>query len=51
MRVEERGRESELARRLTAGEPEAFDRFIEHFRPKIFQYSWLTCGDRKTLRK
>jgi len=36
-----------LARRLTAGEPESFDHFIEHFRPKIFQYSWLMCGDRE----
>src|SRR5579863_4490246 len=47
MQAEERERESELARRLTAGEPESFDRFIEHFRPKIFQYSWLMCGDRE----
>jgi RNA polymerase sigma-70 factor (ECF subfamily) len=30
-----------------AGEPEAFDRFVEHFRAKIFQYSWLMCGQRE----
>ena len=30
-----------------AGEPEAFDRFVEHFRSKIFQYSWLMCGHRE----
>jgi len=47
MQPEEREREGELARRLMAGEPEAFDRFIDHFRPKIFQYSWLMCRDRE----
>src|SRR5579863_1015866 len=30
-----------------AGEPEAFDRFVDHFRSKIFQYSWLMCGHRE----
>src|SRR5208283_4424724 len=30
-----------------AGEPEAFDRFVEHFRAKIFHYSWLMCGHRE----
>ena len=47
MQAEERAREGDLARRLMAGEREAFDRFIEHFRPKIFHYSWLMCGDRE----
>lgn len=46
MQAEGRELESELARRLIAGKEDAFDRFIEHFRPKIFQYSWLMCGDR-----
>lgn len=27
-----------------AGEPQAFDRFVEHFRGKVFHYSWLMCG-------
>lgn len=27
-----------------AGEPRAFDRFVEHFRSKVFHYSWLMCG-------
>jgi RNA polymerase sigma-70 factor (ECF subfamily) len=36
--------EAELARRLIAGEPEAF---VEHFRAKIFQYSWTMCGQRE----
>ncbi len=30
-----------------AGRPEAFDRFVEHFHRKIFQYSWLMCGHRE----
>ena len=43
----ERDDEIELARRLTAGDAEAFDRFVEHFRAKIFHYSWLMCGQRE----
>ncbi|HYL15876.1 MAG TPA: RNA polymerase sigma factor [Terriglobales bacterium] len=39
--------EIELARRLLAGEEGAFERFVEHFRAKIFQYSWLMCGQRE----
>lgn len=39
--------ETELAGRLIAGEPEAFDRFVEHFRAKVFRYSWVMCGDRE----
>lgn len=37
----------ELARQLLTGRPDAFDRFVEHFRAKIFQYSWLMCGQRE----
>lgn len=40
----DRPAEIELARALTAGEPHAFDRFVEHFRSKIFHYSLLMCG-------
>lgn len=29
------------------GEPEAFDDFVEHFRAKIFHYTWLMCGHRE----
>jgi RNA polymerase sigma-70 factor (ECF subfamily) len=36
--------ETNLARSLLAGEPEAFERFVEHFRSKVFRYSWLMCG-------
>ena len=43
----ERESEVELARQLMAGRPEAFDRFVEHFRAKIFHYSWLMCGHRE----
>jgi RNA polymerase sigma-70 factor (ECF subfamily) len=39
--------ESELAERLIAGDPEAFDGFVEHFRSKIFRYSWIMCGQRE----
>jgi RNA polymerase sigma-70 factor (ECF subfamily) len=30
-----------------AGGPEAFDHFVEHFRAKIYHYSWLMCGHRE----
>jgi len=36
--------ESELARALLSGEVNAFERFVEHFRSKIFHFSWLMCG-------
>jgi RNA polymerase sigma-70 factor (ECF subfamily) len=39
--------EVQLARNLLAGEPEAFDRFVEHFRSIVFQYTWLMCGQRE----
>jgi len=37
----------ELARDLLSGNEEAFDRFVERFRTKIFQYSYLMCGQRE----
>lgn len=43
----EREAEAELATRLMAGEPEAFDRFVEYFRTKVFHYSWLMCRNRE----
>jgi RNA polymerase sigma-70 factor, ECF subfamily len=43
----EREKEIELARELLAGNPAAFDRFVEHFRSKVFQYSWMMCGHRE----
>lgn len=43
----ERDHEVELARQLIAGEAQAFDRFVEHFRAKVFHYSWLMCRNRE----
>lgn len=43
----ERETEIELARQLITGRPEAFDRFVEHFRAKVFHYTWLMCGQRE----
>ncbi|HEU0140793.1 MAG TPA: sigma-70 family RNA polymerase sigma factor [Bryobacteraceae bacterium] len=37
----------DLARDLLSGKEEAFDRFLERFRTKIFQYSYLMCGQRE----
>jgi RNA polymerase sigma-70 factor (ECF subfamily) len=36
--------EADLAQAVIAGEADAFERFVEHFRSKIFHYSWLMCG-------
>lgn len=43
----ETAREAQLARDLLAGRAEAFERFVEHFRAKVFQYSLLMCGHRE----
>ena len=29
---------------MLAGETDAFEHFVEHFRSKVFRYSWLMCG-------
>jgi RNA polymerase sigma-70 factor (ECF subfamily) len=39
--------EIELARRLMAGDADARERFIETFQKKVFQYSYLSCGQRE----
>lgn len=39
--------EIDLARQLIGAAPGAFDRFVEHFRRRIFRYAWLMCGDRE----
>jgi RNA polymerase sigma-70 factor, ECF subfamily len=36
-----------LARELLAGDSNAFDRFVESYRTRIFQYSFLMCGQRE----
>lgn len=47
MGILERENEVELIRRLIAGEPEAFEHFVDYFRARIFHYSWLMCGHRE----
>ena len=39
--------DADLARALLAGNPAAFDRFVEVFQAKVFQYSFLMCGQRE----
>jgi RNA polymerase sigma-70 factor (ECF subfamily) len=39
--------EANLARALLDGETGAFDRFVEMFQSKVFQYSFLMCGQRE----
>jgi RNA polymerase sigma-70 factor (ECF subfamily) len=29
---------------MLSGETDAFERFVGHFRSKVFRYSWLMCG-------
>jgi RNA polymerase sigma-70 factor (ECF subfamily) len=43
----EKQREIELARALLSGHAGAFEEFVDHFRAKIFRYSWLMCGQRE----
>jgi RNA polymerase sigma-70 factor, ECF subfamily len=39
--------EVELARKLMAGDKEAMQPFVESFQKKIFNYTWLMCGQRE----
>jgi RNA polymerase sigma-70 factor, ECF subfamily len=39
--------EVRLARALIDGRADAFDEFVETFRTRIFQYSYLMCGQRE----
>ncbi len=39
--------ELELARSLMAGEPGAFDSFVDLYHDKIFRYSYAMCGQRE----
>ncbi|MBI3684501.1 MAG: sigma-70 family RNA polymerase sigma factor [Acidobacteria bacterium] len=39
--------EVELARRLIAGDQTAFEPFVGIFQQKLFQYSYLSCGQRE----
>lgn len=39
--------EVEWARRLIEGDATAFTPFVESFQSKIFQYTWMMCGQRE----
>jgi RNA polymerase sigma-70 factor (ECF subfamily) len=39
--------DARLAQDLMEGRLEAFDAFVDHFRTRIFQYSFLMCGQRE----
>jgi RNA polymerase sigma-70 factor (ECF subfamily) len=39
--------EVEWAKRLLAGDATAFTPFVESFQSKVFQYTWLMCGQRE----
>ncbi len=39
--------EVEWARRLLEGDESAFTPFVESFQQRIFQYTWLMCGQRE----
>ena len=39
--------EIELARRLLAGDKDAMQLFVETFQKKVFNYTWLMCGQRE----
>jgi RNA polymerase sigma-70 factor, ECF subfamily len=39
--------EVQLARALIEGRLDAFDEFVQNFRTRIFQYSYLMCGHRE----
>lgn len=43
----DKNNEVQLARDLIEGKPEAFDRFVEVFRSKVFQYALMMCGHRE----
>ncbi len=39
--------DTELARQLLEGSEQAFDEFVSAYRGKLFQYSYLMCGQRE----
>ncbi len=43
----DRQQETDLARAVLSGDAAAFDQFVELYRTKIFQYSYLMCGQRE----
>jgi RNA polymerase sigma-70 factor (ECF subfamily) len=41
------GPDVQLARELMSGSEQAFERFVDVYRAKLFQYSYLMCGHRE----
>jgi RNA polymerase sigma-70 factor, ECF subfamily len=39
--------DTEIARKLLEGDVEAFDHFVERYRTRIFQYTYMMCGHRE----
>jgi RNA polymerase sigma-70 factor, ECF subfamily len=43
----ERREDAQMARELLSGRPDAFDRFVDSYHSKLFQYAYLMCGNRE----
>lgn len=43
----ERAEDVQLAKELLSGDPAAFDRFVDTYHSKLFQYAYLMCGNRE----
>lgn len=43
----EHDEDAQLAKELLSGDPTAFDRFVDTYRSKLFQYAYLMCGSRE----
>lgn len=42
----ERLDDEQIARELLSGQPAAFDRFVDSYHSKLFQYAYVMCGNR-----
>jgi RNA polymerase sigma-70 factor, ECF subfamily len=43
----ERAGDVQLGKELLSGDPAAFDRFVDSYHSKLFQYAYLMCGNRE----
>lgn len=43
----DRAEDIQLAKELLSGKPEGFDRFVDVYHTKLFQYAYLMCGNRE----
>jgi RNA polymerase sigma-70 factor, ECF subfamily len=43
----EHSEDAQLAKELLSGDPTAFDRFVDAYHSKLFQYAYLMCGSRE----